>query len=1052
MSRVDWHEAERVFQDAMDLPESEREGFVLETCGGRAELLAEVLSLVRAAGDGSTFLERPATDDILESERGAAEPGSLIGQRMGAHEVVRLVGVGGMGTVYEGWRADGQFEQRVAIKVLRADLASPRLLRRFGQERQTLARLEHPGIARLIDGGALADGRPYLVMEFVDGEPIDRYCDGRSLGMRERLRLFLQVAGAVQHAHQNLVIHRDLKPSNILVDGAGNPRVIDFGIALPLYLGSADTMATTARDLLGTLAYMSPEQCERGAGASLDVRSDVYSLGAVLYELLTGVAPHDVGTLSILDAIRVVSREVPARPSLIKAGLRGDLETVMLKGLEHDPGRRYGSVEAFADDVRRFLTNQPIHARPPSRVYAARKFVRRHRLGVAFSLLAVVLVAATAGVAVEQALRAERARASELAQRDRAEWTGYVAAIGAAAESLRSHRPVLAEQWLDSTPEHLRGWEWDHLRSRLDQSERELVGNRSYTTDLALSPDGKMGATVTVRSDILVFETGSGAEVESFPNTQDVADIRFQPGASRAVWADGRPRVNFGDLTSGEVEVMNVEGAEGVTRLAFSPDGSLLALGLSKGGIRVLSMEDDGSVVREMALAQNSYINHLRFSDDGSLLLGSAWKGDNQGKVFLWDVGDWQTRSVIEGPRIIIDSVALSPDASLLATGTIDQRVRIWRTADASGVGYPIACEDIPLGLSFSRDGGSLTIAALGVIRTIDVETGSETSTGHLLADRVAAITYSPDGEQLFAVTNGGRVVTLRSDVQEVSALGAPGVWIFDMALSANGRQVLAQRRLWDAATGELVGWRPRMGTGAARLSPDGSQYLTITSSTIQIRDAVGAEIVREAPVETGTAWAADWHPTRPLIAVGGRSGFPIQLRDSETLETVSVFDGTADGETRVLAFSPDGARLASGTLGSKGLRVWDTETGDLELERAIPGTATWAVAWSPDGRVLAIPGPDRTVLLFDTRTWEELGQLAGHRAVVKDLAFHPSGELLASCGDDQSVRLWNIERRSQVLALFGHRGRVRCLEWSRDGEMLASGDEAGVIRLWNRH
>jgi RNA polymerase sigma factor (TIGR02999 family) len=395
-----WARVEDVFHRAMALPEVERDAFVRDACSADESLLDEVYSLLVAAEEGATFIDRPALDETL-TPRGAAErPDPLIGARIGAFELVARLGVGGMGTVYTGQRADGRFDQRVAIKIMRADLLGASAPRRFEQERRTLARLEHPGIARLFDGGALPDGRPYLVMEFVEGERLDRHCHAQGLDLEARLRLMLQVIDAVQYAHQNLVIHRDLKPSNILVDPGGTARVIDFGIALPLYLASSQTMVTGGRDLLGTLAYMSPEQCERGAGAAVDVRSDVYALGVLLYELLTGRQPHDVSTGSLAGAIRTITEVQPQRPAALDPRLRGDLETIILKALEKDPARRYQSAGELAEDIRAHLESRPIRARPASPAYLLTKYLRRHRsqLGAAVAAGAAVLTLVAIGV------------------------------------------------------------------------------------------------------------------------------------------------------------------------------------------------------------------------------------------------------------------------------------------------------------------------------------------------------------------------------------------------------------------------------------------------------------------------------------------------------------------------------------------------------------------------------------------------------------------------------------------------------------------------------
>ncbi len=373
-----WQLVQEIVDKASDLGEPDRTNYLRSASGDDAVVFEKAQAMLEAAAQTDGFLETPLT-----VERSAAEETVEIER----YRILRKLGSGGMGVVYLAERSDGRFDQQVAIKVLRGDLGGNALSDRFRRERQTLADLDHPGIARLIDGGETTAGQPYLAMEYVEGLPIDKHCARHGLGPRQRLQLFLKVAQSVQFAHEKLVIHRDLKPANILVDARGEPHVIDFGIALPLYLEDSQTMHTSAAEILGTLSYMSPEQCTRGAGATLDVRSDLYSLGVVLYELLTGARPSDVTKMTLLEAIECIARGAVANPSQHDPSLRGDLETILLKALEKDPDRRYSSVSELSADVRRYLSNEPILARPDSWMYRTRKFVQRNRLAVTAGLL-----------------------------------------------------------------------------------------------------------------------------------------------------------------------------------------------------------------------------------------------------------------------------------------------------------------------------------------------------------------------------------------------------------------------------------------------------------------------------------------------------------------------------------------------------------------------------------------------------------------------------------------------------------------------------------------
>lgn len=344
-----------------------------------ADIRREVESLL--AADDSGFLSANAPESLRGS---AAIEGNAIGHRFGTYHVVDTLGEGGMGVVYVGERTDGVYQQRVAIKVLRGlRNEDDARRRRFERERDILARLQHPGIAYLLDGGTDDAGRPYLIMELVEGVPIDQYCRERNPPVETRLRLLIAVCEAISHAHQHLIIHRDIKPGNVLVvprdDGEPAIKVIDFGIALPAFLGTAATLHTSGQRVLGTLAYMSPEQCARGS-ADADVRTDVYALGVLAYELLANRAAFDFTRSGWADAISAITERPTPRLSAVQPRIARDLDTIVATAMAKDPSRRYRSVGEFADDLGRYLDARPIRARPASVWYITRTFARRHRV------------------------------------------------------------------------------------------------------------------------------------------------------------------------------------------------------------------------------------------------------------------------------------------------------------------------------------------------------------------------------------------------------------------------------------------------------------------------------------------------------------------------------------------------------------------------------------------------------------------------------------------------------------------------------------------------
>jgi non-specific serine/threonine protein kinase/serine/threonine-protein kinase len=416
-----------IFDRALELPDGERAAYLDEACAGDAALRAEIARLLDAHERASRFIEKPI-DGAFESVARSREK-SLEGKQIGAWRVLKEIGRGGMGTVWLGERADKQFEQRVAIKLIHPGMDTEWVVRRFRTERRILAGLDHPHIARLYDGGTTEEGVPYFVMEHIEGVPIDRYCDEQRLSITKRLELFRQVCSAVSFAHQSLVIHRDIKPSNVLVASDGTAKLLDFGIATILQdrETGAELHTATVQQLM-TPEYASPEQVE-GRGAT--TLSDVYALGVMLYELLCGRAPYRFANRSLTEIARVLGDAKPERPSASIAGesaeriggaregsverlrrrLRGDLDTIVLKAMHADPQHRYASVEQLSEDIRRHLVGLPVIARPDTIAYRTRKFVARNRAAVGAALLVALALVGGFAATTWQAQRAREAQA-----------------------------------------------------------------------------------------------------------------------------------------------------------------------------------------------------------------------------------------------------------------------------------------------------------------------------------------------------------------------------------------------------------------------------------------------------------------------------------------------------------------------------------------------------------------------------------------------------------------------------------------------------------------
>ena len=409
MNPEDWERAKDILDAALELPAAERSAYVAAATGGDAALAREVESLLAAnEGDWELFdASRAGWAPPFEPPEPARR---RIGERIGAWEILEEIGHGGMGQVYLARRADDEFQKKVAIKLVRSGMASAEVLQRFRNERQISAALEHPGIARLIDGGTTERGEPYFVMEYVPGVPLLEYCRSRRLSVPDRLRLFREICAAVQYAHQHLVVHRDLKPGNVLVSPEGVPTLLDFGIAKLVGVGDGAPAREDTATLLRILTpeYASPEQIR---GRTVTTASDVYSLGVVLYELLTDQKPYRIETGDPEELLRVVCESDPDRPSTRAAGLGADLDAIVLRAMRKEPSSRYASAEHLSEDIRRHLEGQPVLARRGTLTYRAAKFARRHRVGLAATVLLALALAGGIAATLREAGRARRAEA-----------------------------------------------------------------------------------------------------------------------------------------------------------------------------------------------------------------------------------------------------------------------------------------------------------------------------------------------------------------------------------------------------------------------------------------------------------------------------------------------------------------------------------------------------------------------------------------------------------------------------------------------------------------
>ena len=664
-----------LFQLALCKPAAERAAYLDQATKGNLVLRERVESLLKAFDSGD-FIKQAPSPELAATEIFTVPLTEKAGDTIGRYKLLEQVGEGGCGVVYVAEQTE-PVRRRVALKVIKLGMDTKAVVARFEAERQALAMMDHPNIAKVLDAGTTDAGRPYFVMELVRGIRMTDYCDQAKLSTKERLDLFIKVCQAIQHAHQKGIIHRDIKPSNILVtlhDGVPVPKVIDFGIAKATEGRLTDaTVYTQLNQFIGTPAYMSPEQAEM-SGLDIDTRSDIYSLGVLLYELLVGSTPFDGKELlaSGLDEMRRTIREKdPVRPST-KLGtlqgeeltttakrrsvempklvnlLKGDLDWIVMKCLEKDRTRRYDTANGLAVDITRHLTDEPVLARPPSAAYKFQKAWRRNK--VIFAAGTVVAVALVAGIMVStwQAIRAEKARAGEATQRQMAQVNlqraqeneqkaqraqvdearqremaqahAYAADVNLAHQALDDENLGRALELLERHrpklgEKDIRGWEWRYLWQLCRSDEAfSLAGHSNSVSAVAFSPDGKLVASIGHDGKIKLWDLSTRRE----------ANV----------------------LTHGSV----------VRSLAWSPDGKVLATGADDGTVRLWDVVTSREI-RRFPSIQGTHFGAVAFSPDGRVLA----TGGRDGKISLWD---WEHNSLmapLPGHPVGVGALVFSP-------------------------------------------------------------------------------------------------------------------------------------------------------------------------------------------------------------------------------------------------------------------------------------------------------------------------------------------------------------------------------------------------------
>jgi WD40 repeat protein len=1013
-----------------------------------------------------------------------------------------LLGIGGMGVVYRA-RQTG-LERLVALKMIRSDFADAAERTRFRREAEAVARLDHPNIVKIFQVGE-SNGQPFFAMEYVEGGNLAQHLERTSMPGNPAASLVTTLARGMEHAHQRGVIHRDLKPANVLLATACRfalaesdeanakrqagardgivPKITDFGLAKKL----DESGQTQTGAIMGTPSYMAPEQAE--GKKDIGLAADVYALGAILYECLVGRPPFKAATT--FDTLYQVIHEEPVPPRQLNAKVPADLETIALKCLQKEPGKRYGSAGELADDVDRFLKGEPIQARPVSRLERAGKWVRRHP-AVSGLLTAVVLVtvlgfagtyskyrdaeqqtniavyhrrvaeaksevarektreAETALVKARQAEQESAARArAEARANAQAQFLLYVNKLALAQREADNRNPVRAMQVLESCSQELRGWEHGHLRRRCQVETLPLFkGHAGAVNCVRFSPDGTRLASGGSDGMVRIWNAGNGREVLCFKaHLKGVTSISFSPRGRRLASGGGDGTVRIWDAGIGQ-EVLSIKAHSNEARsVCFSPDGARLA-SVGDGRVRLWDARS-GRLLRLFRGGLNPD-NSVCFSPDGTRLASGGY-GWNR-LVRLWDVRSGQVLHTLKGHTNDISCVCFSPDGTRLASsgwGT-DRTVRVW---DASSGRELLTLEghtNLVFGVCFSPDGTRLASAAFD--STVRVWDGRNGRTLLTIETPVRNVCFSPDGTRLAGAGWDGtvRVWDLRG-YRDFLLLKGHTNDIFSACFSPDGQRLASASadrtvRLWDVRTGQelhtLKGHTDHV--LSVCFSPDGRQLASGSADrTVRLWDARGG-LLRTLKGHTEWVRSVCFSPDGKRLASAGLDG-TVRLWDVSNGQELRTLEGQAK-QILSVSFSPDGRRLAS--AGGTIVRLWDASSG-RELRNFKGHTrAVSNVCFSPDGNRLASAGEDHTVRLWDIRSGQLLSTLKGHTNLVLSVCFSPDGRL-ASAGWDHTIRLWDPDRGSELLTLRGHANTVRSVCFSRDGR-LASASSDGTIGVWN--
>jgi len=1069
----------RIFNEAAERSGSDRDRLLDQLCGDSTSLRAEVVALLDADTHPAFLEGRP---NITVSYPA----------RIGRYAILRLIGEGGMGTVFEALQDSPR--RLVALKLLRGGSFSAEALRRFEYETQVLAQLRHPGIAQIYESGTQSIGGasvPYFAMELIPGaRSITEFAREASLDLRQRVELFADVCEAVQHGHQRGIIHRDLKPSNILVDDAGRSHVIDFGVARSVGANSTATLVTTPGQFLGTVPYMSPEQFASPLSSviELDIRSDVYSLGVVLYELLCERPAFDVSGTDLLTAARSVRERSPVRPAMINRELRGDLETIMLKAIDKERARRYQTTSDFAGDLRRYLAGEAIEARRDSSLYLLRKVLHRYRWQTsAIALTLFVIAGAVAALTVSYArqgtlltqIGAERdkARVAERTAEEsfrREQYQAYVAHIAAADGAIGVNDGGGAVAKLMDTPAQLRNWEWQYLMRLADTSVATWQGPPGLmAARVALSRDGKFAGT-SFWSDqgagaLRIWDRSEEPRKRS-PETVLALNTEFGP-----VFAfDSLTNTVLHSTISGELEEFDLFAKSVIRSCDLKNASARQWYGLLSTNARTLVTRKEellfiadansGETLREVRLPEGARLTCVTFDNEGDRLAMGITDKSEAARVVIVNTHDDKIPAQTLSCDANTYGLAFAPTNDVLAVACGETgQVELWDlqggvTADEKKGKRIVrrwqSGEQRVGGLAFNPDGSLLAAPSCDKsIRIWRVASGEIATTLRGHSSAVLTTSFGADGSTLISGDRSGEVKLwdLKTQSATRSFRTAPRP-ISSIALLCDQRRALVHCdsiHVLDLADGRELYGLP-LGKDiyvcSAVVGPRADDVtFSNTDGTICVWKIGDSDFVRTLGKHAGA----------PLLAAAPQ-GRVLVSADMDTMVAWNWMEGRATKRiamsgrsVRSLAMANDGAHVAAGMVDGDLLLV-DISTGrEMNIPKAHSGPIQ-SVQFNTNGSRLVSGSFEGDVKLWNAQTGDCVWSASLQLGDIWSVQWAPGDKRLAAAGRDRSVRILDSANGHELLSLHGPTGTVMCLTFSPDGSRLFAGTWAREVFVWD--